>query len=254
MYEILCFGDSNTWGYNPATRERFPRDVRWTGVLQAALGKDFHVIEEGLNGRTTVWEDPVEGDKVGKRHLAPCLESQAPLDLVVLMLGTNDTKQRYSAPPTDIARGIGVLLDIIAASTAGQQGESAAGAPRGPGSAGKGHRARPDVRGRAGEIARACAAVRRGGKGARLPLLRRRVSGPLLGRGRRAPGSGRPSRAGGSAGARGEEDPQGLSAGRLSRAHVLRRRTSCGHPSTAVTRAPPRRCSTRSSSRPAPGT
>jgi lysophospholipase L1-like esterase len=124
MYEILCFGDSNTWGYNPATRERFPRDIRWTGVLQAALGKDFHVIEEGLNGRTTVWEDPVEGDKVGKRHLPPCLESQAPLDLVVLMLGTNDTKQRYSAPPTDIARGIGVLLDIIAASTAGSKAKA----------------------------------------------------------------------------------------------------------------------------------
>lgn len=119
MYEILCFGDSNTWGYNPATSGRYPRDVRWTGVLQAALGPDYHVIEEGLNGRTTVWEDPVEGDKVGKRHLLPCLESQAPLDLVILMLGTNDTKKRYSAPPSDIARGVGVLLDIITASTAG---------------------------------------------------------------------------------------------------------------------------------------
>ena len=124
MYEILCFGDSNTWGYNPATRERFPRDTRWTGVMQAALGRDFHVIEEGLNGRTTVWEDPVEGDKMGKRHLPPCLESQAPLDLVVLMLGTNDTKQRYSAPPTDIARGVGVLLDVISHSAAGREGKA----------------------------------------------------------------------------------------------------------------------------------
>jgi lysophospholipase L1-like esterase len=124
MYEVLCFGDSNTWGYSPATRERYPRDVRWTGVLQAALGGGFHVIEEGLNGRTTVWEDAVEGDRMGRRHLGPCLESQAPLDLVVLMLGTNDTKQRYSAPPTDIARGIGVLLDIIAASTAGSKAKA----------------------------------------------------------------------------------------------------------------------------------
>ena len=71
------------------------------------------MIEEGLNGRTTVWEDPVEGDKMGKRHLLPCLESQAPLDLVVLMLGTNDPKKRYSAPASDIAAGAGVLLDII---------------------------------------------------------------------------------------------------------------------------------------------
>ncbi|HET6450720.1 MAG TPA: SGNH/GDSL hydrolase family protein [Spirochaetia bacterium] len=124
MYEILCFGDSNTWGYNPATGERFPRDVRWTGVLQAELGAGYHVIEEGLNGRTTVWEDPVEGDKMGRRHLLPCLESQAPLDLVILMLGTNDLKMRYSAPPVDIARGAGVLLDIVASSAAGSRAKA----------------------------------------------------------------------------------------------------------------------------------
>ena len=87
MREIMCFGDSNTWGYDPARGARFAREVRWTGVLQASLGPGIHVIEEGLNGRTSVWEDPVEGDKMGRRHLMPCLESQAPLDLVVLMLG-----------------------------------------------------------------------------------------------------------------------------------------------------------------------
>jgi lysophospholipase L1-like esterase len=124
MREILCFGDSNTWGYDPVTKERLPNDVRWTGVLQAALGAGYRVIEEGLNGRTTVWEDPVEGDKMGKRHLMPCLESQAPLDLVVLMLGTNDTKKRYSAPAVDIAAGVGVLLDIIARSAAGRDGKA----------------------------------------------------------------------------------------------------------------------------------
>jgi lysophospholipase L1-like esterase len=122
MREILCFGDSNTWGYDPVSKGRFPNGVRWTGVLQAALGPGYRVIEEGLNGRTTVWEDPVEGDKVGKRHLLPCLESQAPLDLVVLMLGTNDTKKRYSAPPKDITAGVGVLLDILARCTAGRDG------------------------------------------------------------------------------------------------------------------------------------
>ena len=124
MREVLCFGDSNTWGYDPATRGRFANDVRWTGVLQAALGPGYRVIEEGLNGRTTVWEDPIEGDKMGRRHLIPCLESQAPLDLVVLMLGTNDTKRRYSAPPADIAAGVGVLLDVIAHSTAGREGQA----------------------------------------------------------------------------------------------------------------------------------
>jgi len=124
MREILCFGDSNTWGYDPSSKGRFANEVRWTGVLQAALGPGFRVIEEGLNGRTTVWEDPVEGDKMGKRHLLPCLESQAPLDLVILMLGTNDTKKRYSAPPADIAAGVGVLLDIIAKSAAGRDGKA----------------------------------------------------------------------------------------------------------------------------------
>ena len=124
MREVLCFGDSNTWGYDPVSKQRFPNNVRWTGVLQTELGPGFRVIEEGLNGRTTVWEDPVEGDKMGKRHLMPCLESQAPLDLVVLMLGTNDTKKRYSAPAVDIAAGVGVLLDIVARSAAGREGKA----------------------------------------------------------------------------------------------------------------------------------
>ena len=126
MFELMCFGDSNTWGYSPRTGERYPRSVRWTGVLQAALGPEFLVIEEGLNGRTTVWEDPVEGDKMGKRHLLPCLLSHAPLDLVVLLLGTNDLKMRYSAPSCDIAAGVGVLMDIIMTSGAGKAGAAPA--------------------------------------------------------------------------------------------------------------------------------
>ncbi|MGD0726831.1 MAG: SGNH/GDSL hydrolase family protein [Spirochaetia bacterium] len=122
MFELMCFGDSNTWGYAPRTGDRYPRSVRWTGVLQASLGSDFLVIEEGLNGRTTVWEDQVEGDKMGKRHLLPCLHSHAPLDLVILLLGTNDLKKRYSAPPCDIAAGAGVLMDIVLTSGAGKAG------------------------------------------------------------------------------------------------------------------------------------
>ncbi len=120
MYEVMCFGDSNTWGYSPSTQQRFSRDVRWTGVLQAELGSGYRVIEEGLNGRTTVWEDHLEGDKMGKRHLPVILESQAPLDLVIVMLGTNDLKKRFSAHAWDIAEGAGRLLDIIAASKAGK--------------------------------------------------------------------------------------------------------------------------------------
>jgi lysophospholipase L1-like esterase len=126
MVEVMCFGDSNTWGYDPVSKARLPGDKRWTGVLQASLGAGYRVIEEGLNSRTTVWEDHLEGDRMGKRHLVVCLDSQAPLDLVVIMLGTNDLKARFSAPPFDIAAGAGVLLDIVARSTAGRSG----GAPR----------------------------------------------------------------------------------------------------------------------------
>jgi lysophospholipase L1-like esterase len=113
MKTILCYGDSNTWGYDPATKGRFSRDVRWTGVLRNALGADYLVIEEGLNGRTTVWDDPIELHKNGAAYLAPCLESHLPLDLVIIMLGTNDLKVRFSVSAFDIANGAGVLVDIV---------------------------------------------------------------------------------------------------------------------------------------------
>ncbi len=122
MKEILCFGDSNTWGWNPFSRERYSREVRWTGVLQESLGGGYHVIEEGQNGRTTVWEDPVEGHKNGLAYLVPCLESHAPLDLVLLMLGTNDLKMRFSLPACDIAQSAGRLIEAIQASAAGPAG------------------------------------------------------------------------------------------------------------------------------------
>jgi len=119
MKTVMCYGDSNTWGYNAATQQRFPHDVRWTGVLQTLLGKDYRVIEEGLNGRTTVWDDPIEGYKNGREYLIPCLESQKPLDLVIIMLGTNDLKLRFSLPAYDIAEGAGVLVEIVQKSQAG---------------------------------------------------------------------------------------------------------------------------------------
>jgi lysophospholipase L1-like esterase len=121
---VICYGDSNTWGCNPALpHDRFPRNVRWTGVLQNYLGDDYYVIEEGCCGRTTVWDDPVEEDKNGKTYLGPCIESHRPVDLVVLMLGTNDLKQRYGVPPSDIASGIGVLCKVILHSAAGLNGQ-----------------------------------------------------------------------------------------------------------------------------------
>jgi len=125
MKTILCYGDSNTWGYSPSTQDRYGRDERWGGVLRNALGEEYVVIEEGLNGRTTVWDDPVEGIyKNGKTYLTPCLESHQPIDLVVILLGTNDLKRRFSAGTFDIAQGAGVLVQIIQKSETGPNGEA----------------------------------------------------------------------------------------------------------------------------------
>lgn len=120
MMEVLCYGDSNTWGYNPLTEERYEKDERWTGVLQKTLGSHCHIIEEGLNGRTTVWDDPIEGYKNGKTYLIPCLETHNPLDLVVIMLGTNDLKKRFSLSAYDIAQGAGALVDVVNKSNCGR--------------------------------------------------------------------------------------------------------------------------------------
>jgi lysophospholipase L1-like esterase len=122
MTTILCYGDSNTWGYVPGSGERYPRDVRWTGVLRQELGTGYEIIEEGLNGRTTVWDDPIEGYKNGKKYLIPCLESHQPIDLVVLMLGTNELKMRFSLSAYDIASGAGILVDVVQKSDTGPDG------------------------------------------------------------------------------------------------------------------------------------
>lgn len=126
MKAVLCYGDSNTWGYIGSTGERFAPDVRWPGVLQAELGVEYRVIEEGLSGRTTVWNDPIEGDKNGEIYLRPCLGTHKPIDLVILMLGTNDLKRRFSLSAQDIAAGAEKLVRIIRSSEAGPDG----GAPQ----------------------------------------------------------------------------------------------------------------------------
>ncbi len=90
MKTIVCFGDSNTWGFAPISKARYDRDTRWPGVLRNALGGGYLVIEEGQNGRTTVWDDPIEANKNGATYLLPCLESHKPLDLLIIKLGTND--------------------------------------------------------------------------------------------------------------------------------------------------------------------
>ena len=110
---ILCFGDSNTWGNIAGTLDRFDPDVRWTGVLQNELGDDYLVIEEGYNGRTSLMPDLVEGRLSGIDYFKPCLDSQSPLSLVILMLGTNDLKIRFGLEAESIAFGFARYLDAL---------------------------------------------------------------------------------------------------------------------------------------------
>lgn len=124
MKTVLCFGDSNTWGCVPKTGQRFAADKRWTGVLRLKLGSGFTVIEEGLNGRTTIFDDPDFPFRSGKDYLPPCLNSHAPVDLVIVMLGTNDLKDKFNLSLDDIAAGMETLIDIIQNSAAGVYGAS----------------------------------------------------------------------------------------------------------------------------------
>lgn len=123
---VLCFGDSNTHGTRavryPLDIRRFPVDVRWPGQMAANLGNDWHVVEEGHPSRTTVHDDPIEGlHKNGLAVLPALLESHRPIDLVVIMLGTNDLKMRYSLPAMDIATSLQRLLNCIATSVSGPE-------------------------------------------------------------------------------------------------------------------------------------
>ena len=113
MKNVLCFGDSNTWGYSPGDGTRFPPNIRWTGVLQKSLGNDCRIIEEGLNGRTTFINEDGRPFRSGSDVLPIILESHRPLDLVVIMLGTNDLKVEFNLTIEDITQGVKTLCEIV---------------------------------------------------------------------------------------------------------------------------------------------
>ncbi|WP_395168368.1 SGNH/GDSL hydrolase family protein [Piscirickettsia salmonis] len=128
MKTILCYGDSLTWGYNPENSGRYSFDQRWTGVLQENLGDDYRVIEAGLNGRTTIYDDPMMDGVMrnGAAFLPVYLESNMPVDLVIFLLGTNDLKAHISGQANEIALGCGSLVRKALYSCMGPNG----GAPQ----------------------------------------------------------------------------------------------------------------------------
>lgn len=113
MKYVLCYGDSNTWGASPDQLPRYEFAERWTGIVQENLKDGVHIYENGLNGRTTVFHDDVELGRNGRVGFDTVLDMNAPLDLVIIMLGTNDCKQRFSNHPAwDVALGMQNLVKI----------------------------------------------------------------------------------------------------------------------------------------------
>jgi lysophospholipase L1-like esterase len=123
---VLCYGDSNTWGQTPdRTGRRYPADIRWTGVLQANLGDAYAVIEEGLSSRTTDIDYAKKPGRNGRTYLEPCLDSHAPINTVILMLGTNDFKIEFNRSVEEIAEATRGLIELIQAKTAKYAGVAA---------------------------------------------------------------------------------------------------------------------------------
>ena len=110
MKHVLCYGDSNTWGFTPVTGKRYDEHTRWTGLLQDLLGDAWRVHEAGLNARTSIYDDPFKPYLNGRDMLRGILVSEKPLDVVVLSLGTNDLK---FVDAWYAAQGVAALIDII---------------------------------------------------------------------------------------------------------------------------------------------
>lgn len=129
MRTLLCYGDSNTHGTLPMNELgeslRLDASERWPGVVRSAIGTDWTVLEEGLPGRTTVHDGPIEGAyKNGAVGLDIVLHTHKPIDVLIIMLGTNDLKQRFSKPASDIALSIKKLIEIVRGSLTGRDGGS----------------------------------------------------------------------------------------------------------------------------------
>ena len=111
MKTILCYGDSNTYGYIPGTGQHYPKNLRWTTILANKLGDNYDVIPEGLNGRTTAFDLDGDNMKNGLAHYRTIFSSHRPIDLVIFMLGTNDVTTNYNLSLEEITKG---MEDLIA--------------------------------------------------------------------------------------------------------------------------------------------
>ncbi len=119
MKTVLCYGDSLTWGYIPGSGNRFPYEKRWPIITQRELGSEYRIIDEGLTGRYTVWDEPFRAGRNGAAMLPPLLDTHAPLDGVVVLLGTNDVLHSKVFLAPEVARGVEVLVEIIQRSNSG---------------------------------------------------------------------------------------------------------------------------------------
>lgn len=110
LKRILCFGDSNTWGLIPGTGRRFDENKRWPALLQTSLGPEFHIIEDGLCGRTVVHPDPSTGRFAAEPYFSQSLQIHSPLHTLILALGTNDLKRQFDLSTHQIAQGMQRLV------------------------------------------------------------------------------------------------------------------------------------------------
>ena len=113
MKNVLCFGDSNTFGFNPQTGGRYNKNERWCGVLQNFLGNNFNIIEEGCNARTINFLDFENFKICGKNYLSDCLEKYENIDLIIILLGLNDFQISYNSSVEEVLDGLKVLCDIV---------------------------------------------------------------------------------------------------------------------------------------------
>ena len=119
---VLCYGDSNTYGYDPETESRYPYEQRWTTILGKMLGDRYEVIAEGLNGRTTAYDRPGAVWKNGAGSFVACLGTHKPVDILVLMLGTNDCNSELGLSAEQIAGGMEQLIKLAEEESPGLQG------------------------------------------------------------------------------------------------------------------------------------